>query len=535
MSKKKKSNSLLASQKELTPEELKSYLGIVYARVSSRSQETEGSGLQSQESRCKAYLDSKGIIHHESFLDSFTGGGDFLQRPAMRKLLSYIDKHPKNKFLVVFDDLSRFARDVQFHIKLRTEFKIRGVLLHCLNFKLEDSIEGEFIETLIACQNEYHRKKNRAQVIERQNGRFQSGHWGFRPVVGYKKIRDKLLGTIEVQNEKAPFVKEALEGFANLRFLHKVDAVKYLQSNNVISKKQSSYKGIAAFDKMLREIFYAGFIEKPERNIKRRLGNHEPLISLETFEKNQKRLNSSHTAFVRRDVRDDFELRGLVNCAHCNQKYTGAPSKGKLGVRYPYYKCANKTCQAYGKSIRAEKLHCDFEELLSCVSPCSEIMSLTDAILDDVWANTLKDKDRAQSKHIGQKRLLEEQLEALMHQVIRTTNEVVRSQYEKQIEKIGLEIESLEQKINSAYDYKVPNRTSRVEVLNVLKNPALAWENYNVHQKQRFFSFIFEENLSYSKENGYRTPLYTLPLRIFEQINTQNVQNVEVAGIEPAS
>jgi hypothetical protein len=69
----------------------------------------------------------------------------------------------------------------------------------------------------------------------------------------------------------------------------------------------------------------------------------------------------------------------------------------------------------------------------------------------------------------------------------------------------------------------------------VLKNPYSAWKNYSVRQKQRFFSFIFEENLLYSKAEGYRTPLYTLPLRIFESLNGSKAGEVEVGGIEPPS
>jgi predicted site-specific integrase-resolvase len=88
-------------------------VGLVYARVSSKRQETDGSGLQSQEGRCMDFLKRNSVDYQKSFLDSYSGGGDFMNRPAMKELLAYIDKNIHKKYVVVFDDLARFARDVE--------------------------------------------------------------------------------------------------------------------------------------------------------------------------------------------------------------------------------------------------------------------------------------------------------------------------------------------------------------------------------------------------------------------------------------
>lgn len=71
-----------------------------------------------------------------------------MNRPEMRSLLEYIDSKPHISFIVVFDDLKRFARDTEFHLKLRTAFKVRNVVLECLNYNFDDSPEGVFVETL---------------------------------------------------------------------------------------------------------------------------------------------------------------------------------------------------------------------------------------------------------------------------------------------------------------------------------------------------------------------------------------------------
>ena len=84
---------------------------IIYCRVSSKKQVADGHGLDSREVRCREYARDKG--------DEVSGGGDFMKRPGMVKLLQYLDEHSENERVVIFEDLKRYARDTVFHLKLR--------------------------------------------------------------------------------------------------------------------------------------------------------------------------------------------------------------------------------------------------------------------------------------------------------------------------------------------------------------------------------------------------------------------------------
>ena len=130
---------------------------------------------------------------------------------------------------------------------------------------------------------------------------------------------------------------------------------------------------------------------------------------------------------------------------------------------------------------------------------------------------------------------MEKEIEKYSSLAIRTTNSTVLKQYEKQIQKYGEELEILENRIKTDVDYSIPYRTSSKEVLEVLQNPYTVWENYDVYQKQKFFYFIFEENLRYDKKEGYRTPNYSLPITLFETITNKEPNEVETMGIEPMS
>lgn len=64
---------------------------IIYCRISSLKQASAGDGLNSQEHRCRQYAAQKGYEVEAVFPDSITGGGDYLKRPGMVALLSYLD------------------------------------------------------------------------------------------------------------------------------------------------------------------------------------------------------------------------------------------------------------------------------------------------------------------------------------------------------------------------------------------------------------------------------------------------------------
>ena len=64
---------------------------LIYCRVSTTKQKTEGAGLESQEHRCRQFADGKGYDVEMVFPDDASGGGDFMQRPGMRAMLAYLD------------------------------------------------------------------------------------------------------------------------------------------------------------------------------------------------------------------------------------------------------------------------------------------------------------------------------------------------------------------------------------------------------------------------------------------------------------
>src|SRR3989344_610133 len=259
---------------------------IIYCRVSSDRQANEGHGLDSQEHRCREYAERNNYEVEKVFADTYTGGGDFLNRPAMRNLLGYVDSKPLENYVIIFDDLKRFARDTVFHWSLRTALKARNVTPKCLNYNFDDSPEGVFVETIFAAQNQLDREQNRRQVMQKMKARLESGYWTFPAVpVGYKSKKDPVHGSMPyIVYPEANVVKEALDGYASGRFMEQEDVRRFLEEKDICNGEAGS---LTYVKRMLVRIFYAGYIEYQPWEVSKRKANHEPLIDLSTFERIQ--------------------------------------------------------------------------------------------------------------------------------------------------------------------------------------------------------------------------------------------------------
>ena len=503
--------------------------GLIYPRVSSDRQKVEGHGLESQEERCRSELSRLGVPWVKTFPDSYSGGGDFMERPAMKEMLSYIDAHPHKKYLVIFDDLKRFARDTEFHFKLRKAFMVRDVSLKCLNYNFDDSPEGRFIETILAGQGQLEREQNKRQVIQKMKTRLESGYWTFGSKKGYTR-GDSSNGKIFEPNEDGKILAEALELFANRTLLRKIDVCKFLVERG-FWKKQSPEKYIDKLTFILLDPFYCGDIEYKAWEVTRRKGKHEGIISSDTHERIQRILKKGDgIRRIRKNISSDFPLRGLLVCDHCGFHLNAAWTK-KV---FPYYLCHTKNCPKYGKSIRRKDVEDKFVILLQNSTLKSEIGVLVEIVFSRAWNQEINIFKSLELNKIHERKVLEEKALQLTDAIFNSKSFPVKNIYEKQLEDVARKIEDITTISISNTDLSIPYRTALDKAMGLLKSPYSVWCNLEVYEQHRLFFFIFEEKLSYNQESGYRTEKSPNAIRLFEDFAGVNTHDVEMAGIEPA-
>lgn len=506
---------------------------LIYCRVSSPRQVEEGHGNEGQEKRCRDRAKEKGYPVAAVFPDEGISGSLF-ERPAMKRLIAYLDSHPADKFVIIFDDLSRFARDLRVHLKMKTELLSRGASLECLNFQFDDSPEGEFIETILAGKAQLDRQQNRRQVINRMKARLEMGYWVFDRPPGYKYIFHPAHGKLLVKDEpKASIIKEALEGFSQGTLQTQKDVQIFLQSRGFFHILKGDRVHLEQVKRLLIRLLYTGYISYPKWKIPLVKGHHEALISMETFKNIQERLNKKERLPNRKDINTLFPLRGFVLCGFCGKPFTASLSKGRSS-KYPYYRCKSKDCRLVGKSIRKSDLEAEFEKLIRKAKPKPELLKLAQAIVLDVWNKkmdivlTSTKQTKARIKIIG------EEIDNLLSRIGKSKNESIISIYEKKITNLQIEKDNLEKNVLTSTE-QFNFETALKKVIAFLRDPLENWQNGDLQQKRMVIKLVFTEKIRFNSQTGFETVNYSLPFELFRHSKLNKESLVEMAGVEPAS
>ena len=298
---------------------------VIYCRVSTEKQAKEGHGLESQESRCRDHAEAKGYQVEAVFPDDISGGVDFMERPGMCALLSFIDAQLHKSFVVIFDDLKRFARDTRFHLDLRDAFRARGAQVECLNYQFGETPEDEFAETIHAAQGKLERLQTRRQTIQKMKARISAGYWCSVPPRGYKFEKTKEHGKLLVRDEPlASIVTEAIEGYASGRFQGRVEVKCFLEQQPEFPKTRHGEVTHQQTYRILTNPLYAGHLTLEKWNLHLVPEKHEALVSFDTYRRVQDRLNGTAYAPARKDLSEDFPLRGFITCACCEKPMTAS-------------------------------------------------------------------------------------------------------------------------------------------------------------------------------------------------------------------
>src|SRR5262245_40255138 len=131
---------------------------IIYCRVSSKKQEKDGTGLDSQETICGEYARYRGYTVVKCFQDGRSG--KFTKRPGMEDMLAYLREHRQEKFVVIIDDISRLARDLRAHLKLRDAIGRYGARLESPTMQFSQSRDLGMEEGMRALFAQEQRVKN---------------------------------------------------------------------------------------------------------------------------------------------------------------------------------------------------------------------------------------------------------------------------------------------------------------------------------------------------------------------------------------
>jgi len=502
---------------------------LIYCRVSSERQVNEGNGLSSQEQRCRNYAQGKKYQVVAVFRDEGVSGSK-LDRPAINNLLQYIDDRPTENFVVVIDDLSRLARGVMVHFKLRLELKKRNVELECLNFNLNDSEESELLEVIMAGTNQYNRKANRRQVVQKMKARLDDGFWPFCPPSGLEFYKDKERGKVLRRHEpEATIYKTAIEQYRD-KLLLTIDDVVMFINRQYCSRGINKTISRSGAREVLNKALYAGYIEYKPWDVSLREGKHKGFISIETYKAVQERFKGKEKTNIRQDYNLDFPLRNLVLCSSCGKPLTASWNKGRT-KKYPNYWCKTVGCELQYKTIAKSKLESEFEKLLVGRKLDTAVSKLASEVFNDVWEQNKELDSQRQAERVGKLQEVCRTIESCKQRILNTKNEQLVPVYEGQLSDLlqkqkALESGQLEQRFT-----KEEFGTASKAVLSVLENPLMMWKSDNFLDKRNIFYMYFEQKMRFNRESGFGTASLAYPVQLISEYGQDKNALVEMPGL----
>jgi site-specific DNA recombinase len=483
---------------------------IIYCRISDPKQAVRGDGLRSQETRCREFAKHRNYAVMDVFQDMMTGGQS--DRTGMNAMLAYLRKHKGT--VVVIDHLNRLARDVRGHFELRDALTKAGGILESPSIEFKTTSDALLVEHMLASVAQYQRQHNGEQTKNWMKARVQNGYWVFQAPAGYTyKLFPGRRGKMLVRDEPvASVVQEALEGYASGRFESQADVMRFLQDNPLFPKDASGIVRHQRVGILLAQCAYAGYIEAPSWGVPLRAAQHEALISYQTYQRIQERLNGIGRAPMRKNLNEDFPLRGFVTCADCETPLTACWSKGAHS-HHPYYLCPKRGCASYGKSIRRDKIEGEFEAMLRTVQPSEHLFRVACKMFERWW-NRRSGQAEAQSKELSAQLVkIERQVAGFLERILDASVPSVIGAYEDRVRKLEEEKCAIKERMaNIARPATSFERTLRT-ALGFLANPCNIWNSERLEDRRTVLKLVFTDRLRYARKDGFRTAGLSLPFK----------------------
>ena len=192
-----------------------------------------------------------------------------------------------------------------------------------------------------------------------------------------------------------------------------------------------------------------------------------------------------------------------------------------------------KLVNLYGKSIRRANVHEHFETLLAKLEPSEDTVTVAKAMFADAWNKRQAEAKgdakqlRLRSKAIGRK------IEAAIDQILTEDDEGIVRALKKKLVALESEKVASEGKASNLIDASGNFDDVFELALKFLENPFKIWENGDLAAKRTVLRLVFSRSIAYCRENGVRTPEWTLPFRVLGFLEETECKMVTPIGFEP--
>ena len=324
-------------------------IGSAYIRVSDESQDEYSP--DSQLKKIRDYASKEGYIIPDEyvFYDDGISGRDVKKRDDFNKMIATA-KEKSHPFETIFVwKFSRFARNQEQAILYKNLLRKNGVSVVSVSEPIPDGHFGTLIERIIEWMDEFYSINLSAEVTRGMEEKVSRGEPICNAPFGYY-MEDKQWFPDE---QTAPIVREVFQRFADGEGMR---AIAMDLGNRGVRTKQGNPPDNRWVSYMLNNPSYIGMVRQSPsgtRSISKRKydddgikvvqGLHDPIISIELWDKVQERVNQvkkAYPKYAKREQAIDYMLKGIVRCSACGTTLAMASVvSGKNKV--PTMQCCN--------------------------------------------------------------------------------------------------------------------------------------------------------------------------------------------------
>ena len=298
---------------------------VIYARYSSHGQQEQS--IDGQLRDCHAYAEREGLQVVGEYIDRALSATTDM-RPDFQRM---INDSAKGHFqCVIVWKLDRFARNRYDSAHYKRILKKNGVRVVSAMEKISSDPEGIILEGVIESIAEYYSASLSQNVRRGNRENIMKGHYlGGTPPFGFKAVDKKLVA----DEENAPIIRYVFEEYA--KGSTKKQIMESLVEKGLLSPQGGKLR-LSTLQHALRNEKYMGHFNFEGETI---MGICEPLISEETFNEVQRRLDSRSHGKSGENARHEYLLHGKAFCGLCGSRLVGVSGTGKSGNTFCYYAC----------------------------------------------------------------------------------------------------------------------------------------------------------------------------------------------------
>lgn len=317
----------------------------IYTRKStSEGLDSDFNTLDAQREAAELYIRSQAgqgwtIVPTHYDDGGFTGGN--MDRPALQRLLDDIERGQIDMVVVYkVDRLSRSLLDFSRLVE-RFEKKKVGFVSITQHFDTSTSM-GRLVLNVLLSFAQFERELISERTRDKIQAARRRGKWtGGQVCLGYRVDPDRR--ALVAVPEEAELVRLIFDMYLRTysvgRIAARLNEMGHAQKRHV--SKDGRTRGGGRWNKvavhhLLRNALYIGKVRGATGELF--AGEHEPIVSLDVFEKVGEALQFRATGRVSRSRRLDFLLTGILRCGPCNSGMSTSTGRGR-GQSYRYYRC----------------------------------------------------------------------------------------------------------------------------------------------------------------------------------------------------